>query len=93
MPSRKAANPKTGNYSLSRAKSRRRLPINGTSLTKIEPLTENQEKIFNAWDEGKHLFIYGCAGTGKTFCALYKALQDTLKDTPNYETIHMSGPL
>ena len=22
------------------------------------------------------MFIYGCAGTGKTFCALYKALYD-----------------
>ena len=50
-------------------------------MVKFNLLTENQEKIFKSWDEGKHLFIYGAAGTGKTFCALYKALQDCLKET------------
>ena len=69
--------------------SRRRMAINADMLTKIEPLTPNQEKLFKAWDEGKHLFIYGAAGTGKTFCALYKALQDTISDLPKYEGIYL----
>ena len=69
--------------------SRRRMAINADQLTKIEPLTPNQEKLFKAWDEGKHLFIYGAAGTGKTFCALYKALQDTISDLPKYEGIYL----
>jgi phosphate starvation-inducible protein PhoH len=60
-------------------KTRKIQGINTSNMTKVEPLTENQEKIFKAWDEGKHMFIYGCAGTGKTFCVLYKALYDVLK--------------
>jgi predicted ribonuclease YlaK len=58
-------------------------------MVKVEPLSENQEKIFKAWDEGKHLFIYGCAGTGKTFTALYKALYDSLSATPSYERVYL----
>ena len=58
-------------------------------MVPIEPLTENQEKIFKAWDEGKHLFVYGCAGTGKTFTCLYKALYDCLKATPSYERVYL----
>ena len=73
----------------SKSKSRRRMAINDDLMTKIEPLTPNQEKLFKAWDKGKHLFVYGCAGTGKTFCALYKALQDCLKATPNYDHVYL----
>ena len=68
---------------------KRKLPINSNAMTKIEPLTENQERLFKAWDEGKHMFIYGCAGTGKTFCALYKALYDCLKETPVYDNVYI----
>jgi len=67
----------------------RRKPISTSNMVSVVPLTENQEKIFKAWDEGKHLFIYGAAGTGKTFCALYKGLYDTLKETPNYDAVYL----
>ena len=40
-------------------------PLTADLMVKVEPLTENQEKIFKAWDEGRHMFIYGAAGTGK----------------------------
>ena len=72
-----------------RSKSQRRLPINADMMVPVEPLTPNQERIFKAWDEGKHLFIYGAAGTGKTFTALYKALYDCLKSTPAYERVYL----
>ena len=72
-----------------RAKQKRRVAINSDKMVKITPLTENQERIFKAWDEGKHLFIYGAAGTGKTFCAMYKALYDTLKDVPSYDQVYL----
>ena len=72
-----------------RAKTKKRHPINSDLMVKIEPLTENQERIFKSWDDGKHLFIYGAAGTGKTFCALYKALQDCLKATPSYDHVYL----
>ena len=73
----------------SRSKTKRRNPINAGRMVPVEPLTENQMKMFDAWDEGKHLFVYGAAGTGKTFCALYKALSSCLKDTPDYENVYI----
>ena len=72
-----------------RSKTKRRTPIDATRMVKVGPLTENQEKIFQAWDAGKHLFIYGAAGTGKTFCAMYKALYDCLKTAPSYENVYI----
>ena len=72
-----------------RAKTKNRQPVNSDLMVKVEPLTENQKRIFEAWDQGKHLYIYGAAGTGKTFCALYKALFDTLKPTPSYSSVYL----
>ena len=72
-----------------RQKTKRRNPIDSTLMVPIEPLTENQKRIFEDWDKGKHLFIYGAAGTGKTFCALYKALYDCLKATPSYDNVYV----
>ena len=72
-----------------RTKTKRRNPIDSGRMVNIEPLTENQEKIFEAWDKGKHLFVYGAAGTGKTFCALYKALYSCLKENPDYENVYI----
>ena len=68
---------------------KRRLPIHADLMTKVEPLTANQARIFKAWEEKKHMFIYGCAGTGKTFTVLYNALQDVLKDNADYESVYM----
>ena len=72
-----------------RQRTRKALPIDSNLMIPIEPLTPNQEKIFDAWDEGKNLFVYGGAGTGKTFTVLYKALHDCLKSTPNYERVYL----
>ena len=72
-----------------RTKRKKSVSIGAEKMVSIAPLTENQERIFKSWDEGKHLFIYGAAGTGKTFCALYKALYDTLKATPNYDSVYL----
>ena len=72
-----------------RQKTKRRNPIDASKMVPIEPLTDNQKRIFEDWDKGKHLFIYGAAGTGKTFCALYKALHDCLKATPSYDDVYV----
>ena len=68
---------------------RRKKPINMDLLVDIEPLTDNQEKFFQDYTEGKHLFAYGCAGTGKTFIALYNALRDVLSENSPYEKIYI----
>jgi phosphate starvation-inducible PhoH-like protein len=66
---------------------KRRKPINSDLLLDITPVTENQSKLFDAYNSDKHLFVYGCAGTGKTFCALYLALKDVLSEITPYQKI------
>ena len=68
---------------------KRRKPINADMLRDIEPLTENQKKLFESYDEGKNLIAYGVAGTGKTFISLYKALCDVLDPSTPYEKIYI----
>lgn len=45
-------------------------------LQNITPLTENQIKTFDYYDDGNNLLLHGCAGTGKTFITLYKAFEE-----------------
>jgi len=66
---------------------KKRKPINSETLLDIQPLTKNQTILFDAYDLEKHLFVYGCAGTGKTFCALYLALKDVLDELTPYDKI------
>ena len=52
-------------------------------LYEYEPITKNQKVAYDAWDEGDHLALVGSAGTGKTFIAMYLALESVLdKQTP-----------
>jgi predicted ribonuclease YlaK len=59
------------------------------SMVKINPLTENQKKAFDAYKKGKNLFLYGAAGTGKTFVSLYLAMQEVLKNDSPYDTVYL----
>ena len=48
-------------------------------LKTFEPLTANQKKFFDAYKLGDYFIaLHGVAGTGKTFCALYKAIEEVL---------------
>lgn len=47
-------------------------------LRTFEPITTSQEKVYTAWDEEQHIVMCGTAGTGKTFTALYLALEQVL---------------
>lgn len=53
-------------------------------LLTFEPMTKNQKLAYDGWkEEGNHLIMTGSAGTGKTFTALYLALESMLdKSTP-----------
>ena len=68
---------------------KRRKPIGPELLLDIEPLTENQRKLFDSYALGKHLVAYGAAGTGKTFISLYNALKDVLNPITPYEQIYI----
>ena len=62
--------------------------ITFSNLTKIKPATDNQKVVFESWKGGKNQFLFGCAGTGKTFISLYLALQDVLKnETPQDKVV------
>ena len=68
---------------------KRKKPISNTYLLDIEPITENQKKLFDSYAEGKQIVAYGTAGTGKTFISLYNALADVLDETTPYERIYL----
>lgn len=53
---------------------------NSLKLKTIEPLTDNQDRMFDSYLSGKNLLLHGVAGTGKTFISLYLALRDILED-------------
>lgn len=57
-------------------------------MVAIEPLTNNQKEVFQAYGRGDSLVLSGSAGTGKTFIALSLALEDVLdKETPYNKVI------
>ena len=68
---------------------KRRKPLSSDYLIDIEPLTDNQKRLFNSYLEGKHIVAYGCAGTGKTFITLYNAIQDVLNERSPYERVYI----
>lgn len=45
-------------------------------LKEFGPITDNQASTFQAYGEGNHLSLIGCAGTGKTFISMYLALKE-----------------
>jgi len=65
------------------------LKIKIDDLRTFDPLTDNQKKFFDAYKRGDYFVaLHGVAGTGKTFCALYKALEEVLdKSNPFHKII------
>ena len=59
------------------------------NLKHINPLTENQRIAFDAFDDGKHLMLHGMAGTGKTFIALYKAIEAMMENNGVQKKIYI----
>ena len=68
---------------------KRKKPLSSEYLVDIEPLTDNQRKLFDSYKDQKHLIAYGCAGTGKTFCLLYNALKEVLDERSPYEKVYI----
>lgn len=64
------------------------LKIKIDHLKTFEPLTENQRKFFDAYKQGDYFIaLHGVAGTGKTFIALYKALEEVLDKSNPFNKI------
>ena len=79
----------SGIGSMSNKQLKRKKPINTDMMVDIKPLTDSQEKFFDAYKKGKNIFAYGCAGTGKTFVGLYLALRDVLDQMTPYENVYV----
>ena len=67
----------------------KRKPIGSDHLIDIKPLTPSQEKVFDAWQKNKHLFLFGAAGTGKSFVTMYLALKDILDEKTPYNKLYI----
>lgn len=64
------------------------LKIKIDHLKTFDPLTENQKKFFDAYARGDYFVaLHGVAGTGKTFIALYKALEEVLDKSNPFNKI------
>ena len=88
MPRKKKSDQPIG-VGMTAKQMKRKKPINTDMMREIEPLTDNQRLLYNAYAEDKNLIAYGVAGTGKTFITLYNALQDVLDPHTPYEKIYL----
>ena len=86
MPVKSKKQPTLANLS---TRQMRRKPIGTEHLLDIKPLTASQEKVFDAWDKAKNLFLFGCAGTGKSFITIYLALRDILDEKTPYDKLYI----
>ena len=58
------------------------------NLRTFDPLTDNQGIFFDAYKRGDYFIaLHGVAGTGKTFCALYKAIEEVLDRSNTFNKI------
>ena len=61
--------------------------ISSNNLIKVKPITEGQKTVFETYKKGQNQFLFGCAGTGKTFVSLYLALQDVMNLQTKYDKV------
>ncbi|MCH1416107.1 MAG: PhoH family protein [Gammaproteobacteria bacterium] len=56
-------------------------------LLTFSPITDNQQKTYDAYKKDNHLLLHGIAGTGKTFLSLYLALEEVLDPSTVYDDV------
>ena len=88
MPRKKKADQPIG-VGLTSKQMKRKKPINADMMRDIEPLTDNQKALFEAYAKDQNLVAYGVAGTGKTFITLYNAIKDVLDPSTPYEKVYI----
>jgi phosphate starvation-inducible PhoH-like protein/PhoH-like ATPase len=67
--------------------SKKNKEINHQQLVTIKPIGDNQKTVFESWKKGKNQFLFGSAGTGKTFISVYNALQDVFDLKKPYDRV------
>jgi predicted ribonuclease YlaK len=61
--------------------------ISLSELTVIKPLTKNQERLFDAYRDGKSIIAHGYPGVGKSLLLFYKALEEVLDTNSPYNKV------
>lgn len=64
-----------------------KLKIRIDDLKTISPLTDNQRKFFELYKNSQALLLHGLAGTGKSYIALYKALEEVLDKSSSFTKV------
>jgi len=88
MPRKKKSDQPIG-VGLTAKQMKRKKPISMDMMRDIEPLTDNQKALFEAYAKEQNLVAYGVAGTGKTFITLYNAIKDVLDPSTPYEKVYI----
>lgn len=87
MASKKPANTKI-NLEETVPRTTNSLKVRIDDLKTFDPLTNNQKLFFDAYKRGDYFVaLHGVAGTGKTFCAVYKALEEVLDKSNPFKKI------
>ena len=90
MPRKKRANgDQPIGVGLTAKQLKKKKPVSSEYLINIEPLTDNQKRLFESYQNNKQIVSYGAAGTGKTFITLFNALKDVLDENSVYEKIYI----
>lgn len=65
-----------------------KLKLRIDDLYVFEPLTSTQQRFFELYKKNKQIImLHGIAGTGKTFIALYRALEEVMDRSTTYEKV------
>lgn len=65
-----------------------RLKMRIEDLKTVKALTENQQLFFDSYKLGEYfMFLSGSAGTGKSFIALYKALEEVMDKSNSFNQV------
>ena len=90
MPRKKRANgDQPIGVGLTAKQLKKKKPVSSEYLINIEPLTDNQKRLFESYQNNKQIVSYGAAGTGKTFITLFNALKEVLNENSVYEKIYI----
>ena len=76
------------NSDVKRVKEKSTLKMRIEDLITVDAITETQGHFFSEYNkDAKAMLLHGCAGTGKTYIALYKALEEVLQRGNPYKKV------